>query len=780
MKQNLALNLPKEDTIPEPLAGKIRAGQITAILRLTPVMMIANLLNIATVDWLFWGNAPTAFLIAWSTLTALVALTGFRSWWRNRPTVFLEGLPPHSRSRRSIRRMIVSSGSMALIWSMVPLTLFASVDAPARLFIAVLTTGMMCGGALALSTVPVAALTYTFILMMASMISLISASEPLLGFIGVVLLIYTWILAKSITWKANMFVNRLIDQAKLEKQNELISLLLRDFEESASDWLWEFDEDGNLQHVSQRLASVLHKPADTLQGQSFRALFCADSEHDTTDSLKKLYMQVAQQTAFRDQVIAVSINGEESWWSLCGKPVYDETGSYRGYRGVGTDVTEARRAQARIARMARFDGLTGLPNRAQFCETLNAQALQDGSPPQPIALLYLDLDQFKAVNDTMGHAIGDRLLICVAKRLINAVGEKNSVARLAGDEFAVLLTDAREDAAIDLAEQIIRSLSNPYQLEGKQVRIGTSIGIALSQDGAHETEQLMKNADLALYAAKKDGRGRHRTFGPDIDAEVRKRREMVKDLQIALKSDHFSLHYQPIIAARDNRLIGFEALLRWHHPENGMISPADFVPVAEEYGLMDEIGTWVIHQACKEAASWPLPVKVAVNLSPTQFHNKQFHNIVLSAIGTSGLSPRRLELEITESVMLTQNEATVDVLNRLRSLGVLIALDDFGTGYASLAYLRSFPFDKIKIDQSFVREALERPDCAAIVKATAYLAANLGMTSTAEGVETYEQYEWLRAVGCTEIQGYLFSKPRPVAELGEFFTQGAYPFSKVA
>lgn len=779
MKQNLALDIPQTTDIQEPFAGKLRAGQIAAILRLTPVMMIANLLNVATVDWLFWDNAPKAFLLIWSALTILVVITGFRSWWRNRPQLLQEGLPSTPRSKRSIKRMIISAGTMALIWSLVPISLFSNADPGGQIFIAVLTTGMMSAGALALSTVPVAALLYTAILALSAAYALFSAAEPAFSFIGVILFIYTWILAKSATWKANMFVSRLVDQAKLEKQNELIGLLLRDFEESASDWLWEFDEHGHLQHVSARLATMLDKPIEMLQGVHYRAVFCANTEHDEAGSLQDLYDQISRHNPFRNQVVSVSIAGSQGWWSLCGKPVYDDAGTFRGYRGVGADVTETKRAQARIAQMARFDELTGLPNRACFRETLNALPMHASSPL--VAVLYIDLDEFKTVNDTMGHAIGDHLLVSVAERLVHSVGGDIGVSRLAGDEFAILLNDAvTEEAVLDLAASIIHSLNQPYQLDGKHVQIGASIGIALSHDCPDDPEQLLKNADLALYAAKRDGRGRFRQFSFDIDAALRKRREMASDLQAAIAAGALSLHYQPIVAACDNRLVGFEALLRWTHPERGMISPAEFIPIAEEYGLMDDIGTWVVRRACVEAASWPLPLKVAVNLSPTQFHNKQFLNIMLGAIGTSGLAPQRLELEVTETALLAQNAATVDALNHLRSLGVRISLDDFGTGYASLAYLRSFPFDKIKIDQSFVRDALDRPDCAAIVKAATYLADNLDMISTAEGVETYEQFEWLRAIGVDEIQGYLFSKPRAVEDLRELFEEGEYALAQVA
>ncbi|WP_162901619.1 EAL domain-containing protein [Breoghania sp. L-A4] len=776
----LGVHLPNTDHIPEPLAGKIRAGQIAAILRLTPVMMIANLLNVGTVDWLFWQSDHQVFLIAWSALTITLAVTGLRSWWRNRPLLQNDGLPRRSRSSKSIRRMIINSAVLALLWSMVPITLFAQAEPGARMFIAVLTSGMMSAGALALSTVPLAALTYTFMLALASAFALISAAEPVLVYIGVILLIYTWILAKTTTWKADMFISRLIDQAQLVKQNELIGLLLRDFEESASDWLWEIDEQGRLQHVSMRLAAMLGQPAAALQNRRFREVFCPHAGHAGTGNLQLVEDLIAKRAPFRDQVVAVTIGGIDGWWSLCGKPVFDETGAYRGYRGVGSDVTQSRRAQERIAQMARFDGLTGLPNRAHFRELLSARIAGEAATSPP-ALICIDLDQFKSVNDSMGHTVGDRLLVCIAGRLTDTVGDTAIVARLAGDEFAVLPSGPlREEDVVELARKVIAIISLPYQLHGKQVQIGASAGIALTGDGACSPEQLMNNADLALYTAKNEGHGQFRVFGPAIDAEVRKRRTMTEDLQAALKADEFSLHYQPVISACDNSLRGFEALLRWTHPVKGAISPADFIPVAEESGLMDEIGAWVIRTACAEAASWPRAVTLAVNLSPTQFHNAQLLNIILGALGTSGLSPRRLELEITETALLTHSTATVNTLNHLRSIGVRIALDDFGTGYASLSYLRGFPFDRIKIDQSFVRDAIERPDCAAIVKATIGLAASLGMASTAEGVETGAQFDWLRDQGCTDVQGYLFSRPRPAEDLPKMFEQGEKLFADVA
>ena len=413
-----------------------------------------------------------------------------------------------------------------------------------------------------------------------------------------------------------------------------------------------------------------------------------------------------------------------------------------GYLVAVVDITERRKAEARIAYMAHHDGLTNLPNRELYQERLREALERSEGGNKRVAVLCVDLDLFKNVNDSFGHPMGDRLLRLVADRLRSQVRGNNLVARLGGDEFAVILAaDVSPNEASDFASRLIKILSACYEIDGIEVVIGASIGIALSPGDGETTEELMRNADMALYRAKSDGGGVHRFFEREMDRQAQKRRDMELDLRRAFANGEFELHYQPLVDIAADRISGFESLLRWRHPEKGMISPADFIPVAEDIGLIVSLGEWVLREACAEAVKWPADVKVAVNLSPVQFRSRNLVQVVVSALANSGLSPKRLELEITESLFLAETEANLAILHQLRELGVSISMDDFGTGYSSLSYLRSFPFDKIKIDRSFVKDLAQRSDCVAIVRAISGLGRSLNITTTAEGVETMDQLD---------------------------------------
>lgn len=425
------------------------------------------------------------------------------------------------------------------------------------------------------------------------------------------------------------------------------------------------------------------------------------------------------------------------------------------------DVTEQRHAEARIRFMAHHDELTRLPNRVFFHERMSATLCEQGRSSEQLAVMCLDLDYFKNVNDTLGHPAGDALLKMVAQRLRGCVRESDVVARLGGDEFAILQRGEDQPVQAErLAQRIVDTLCQPYDLNGQRAIVGVSIGIDIATDVNTNPDLMLKNADVALYQAKADGRGTYRFFLPEMGIQIQTRRTMELDLREAMVRQELEVYYQPIFHLAENKVTGFEALLRWQHSTRGMISPAHFIPLAEELGLIVEIGEWVMQQACEEAASWPNGIKVAVNLSPIQFRSENLVLVVERALVQSGLPPHRLELEITETALLQDNEKVLGILHCLRAIGVRIALDDFGTGYSSLSYLRSFPFDKLKIDQSFVREMATRQDCRVIVKSVADLAAQLGITTTAEGVETVEQLADIRQAGCIEVQGYYFDKPK--------------------
>jgi diguanylate cyclase (GGDEF)-like protein len=446
-----------------------------------------------------------------------------------------------------------------------------------------------------------------------------------------------------------------------------------------------------------------------------------------------------------------------------------------GWVSTHEDVTEQREHEARIQYLARHDALTELPNRSQFLEQMTAAepAIERGDKA---AVLYIDLDNFRVVNETLGNAIGDKLLKQASARIWGTTRDTDLLARLGADEFALLLRPVQKPAeAAAIAERIIKAMAAPFTIDGHQIGIGASVGIVMAPADGETTDALLKNADLALHRAKGEGRSTYTFFEPGMDADIQQRREIETGLRQALARKQLRLVYQPLLGLKQNRITCFEALLRWDHAERGTISPADFIPIAEDTGLIVPIGEWVLNEACRTAAGWPTEARVAVNLSPVQFKSRQLFETVQKALHKSGLPATRLELEITESLLLTDSEATLETLHRLRALGVRISMDDFGTGYSSLSYLRSFPFDKIKIDRSFMRDLGSASDSLAIVKAVIGLGQSLGMATTAEGVETEEQLAAVREQGCDEIQGFLFSPPVAPAAVLELLKSQAQP-----
>jgi len=533
-----------------------------------------------------------------------------------------------------------------------------------------------------------------------------------------------------------------------------------EFENSGRGWFWETDPLGTLSYVSQQLAEDFHCDPEALLGRQFTDLLSVDHASESAEERKTLGFHLSARFPFSDVVVRPA-SEEDVHWSLSGNPIFDERGRFLGFRGIGTDLTEQRKSEREISRLARFDSLTGLPNRAMMRQTLD-EALRNAAHRQKgCALFMIDLDRFKNVNDTLGHPIGDALLRQVADRLKSVMGNHGQVGRLGGDEFQAVLPGTVDIGLLEsLARTLIEQASRPYQIEGHKVTIGASVGIAIGDPGRASADALVRNADLALYAAKAAGRGKHCFYEAAMHSEAAERQLLENDLRQAIERGELSVHYQPIVRAAGEEISGFEALCRWQHPTRGPISPAKFVPLAEEAGLIGKIGEWVLRTALEEAARWPNHVLVAVNLSPLQFNDPNVIEVVSKHLSETGVSPERLELEITEGVFLAEGDSTDDTFAKLKKIGVRLSLDDFGTGYSSLGYLKKAPFDKIKIDQSFVRGAASATNRnAAIIRAIVTLAETLGMDTCAEGVETHDDLQLIRELGVSMVQGYIFGKP---------------------
>ncbi|MFA7603078.1 MAG: EAL domain-containing protein [Novosphingobium sp.] len=572
-----------------------------------------------------------------------------------------------------------------------------------------------------------------------------------------------WVMVVFMHWALYnlyyMFATRRIRTKRLSQSNETIQLLLNQYDDEGSDWLYEIDAEFRIRNPSPRFCDACGRDRETLEGMSLLQLL---DEAVEANDLREL---LEEGRPFRNVVVPVRVGGAERWWSMNGRRVEGRPGQASGWRGFIADISAAKRAEAKVAFMAHYDVLTQLPNRTLFNATLE-RAFHRNAQDGRIGLLYVDLDHFKAINDGHGHAVGDRVLIEVARRLEDVVRPRDMIARLGGDEFVILMTDLDSTATgLAVAQRVIAAIGNAIEIEGQIMPIGASVGVAFAPEDGRTGDELLRAADLAMYDAKARGRRGVSVFDAEMQLQMQQRRALELDLRAAIVRGELELHYQPLLDIDSGATAGFEALLRWNHPTRGLISPETFIPIAEDTGVIVEIGEWVIRTALAQAASWPEELTVAVNMSPAQMKDGNLLPVVISALAASGIAPGRLELEITENLLMQESEEVLAILHKLRDVGVRIALDDFGTGYSSLNYLRSFPFDKIKIDRCFVSELAEREDCQAIVRSVIALANELKMTTTAEGVEFGAQLDALRRDGCTQAQGFLYSHAKPAGEL---------------
>jgi diguanylate cyclase (GGDEF)-like protein len=541
--------------------------------------------------------------------------------------------------------------------------------------------------------------------------------------------------------------------------------LLDDFERAGIGWLWATDEDGCLIYLSENAVENIDRPIEELLAKPLVSLFETDPNSMSGTPTRPLNFQITAKNKINDLIVRVSAGrsrheGRAIWWSISGHPKFDEAGAFQGYRGSAKDVTIEYQRQLEDSRMAEFDSLTGLANRHRMNKRIESILAAYKSSARACALVMLDLDRFKHVNDTLGHLAGDNLLKQVAGRIERAVGQRGEVGRLGGDEFQIILPDLDDRGKLgELANKIIQIVSQPYQIDDKHATIGTSVGIAVAPYDGNHKDDLIHNADLALYAAKNGGRGQFRFFSVDLKDEAEERSLIEEDLRDALSREELELHYQPIVRVEDNMVVVFEALMRWTHAERGPIGPSVFIPIAEESDLIFSLGKWALNRACQDAMAWPKSVRVAVNVSAAQFAHTDLVEIVTEALQKSGLEPDRLELELTESVFMGDSETIAETFKTLKALGIRLALDDFGTGYSSLSYLRSAPFDKLKVDRSFVDSCtLKDQNSDKIIAAIIGLSEALGMEVTVEGVEAFDQLDLVKSKGARYVQGWIYSK----------------------
>ena len=573
----------------------------------------------------------------------------------------------------------------------------------------------------------------------------------------------TVLLISACLMTGRSFIDRRVAEASLTEKSEVVSLLLKEFEDTGADWLWQTDTSRCITHVSPRFAHALGQPAEQIEGKPFLQMVAGESWESGkfSTALHELADKLKRRDSFSNMLVPVQINGENRWWELSASPKLDDNGAFHGFRGVGSDITEQRESADKISNLARFDTLTRLPNRLQLTDAARKAMQTADQWNSRCGFMMIDLDRFKAVNDTLGHPVGDRLLARVSDRLRSIMTDNELCGRLGGDEFAIVVKDASDSSYMEsLAKKIIETLARPYEVDQHTLYIGASVGTAIGPRDGRTVEMLMRSADLALYQSKDQGGGAFTHYEPTLHVQAEERRGMEIALRKALENEEMSLNYQPVVSADSGGVVGFEALLRWTNPQFGVVSPAKFIPLAEEARLIVSIGEWVMRTACKEAMQWPSTVKVAVNVSADQLTEANFLSTVVSALEESGLPPSRLEIEVTESIFMREGTGAAEMLDQIIALGVNLSLDDFGTGYSSLGYLRKTRFSTIKVDRSFVQGAAKNvPESLAIIRAVVAMADALGMSTTAEGAETEEEVQMIRKLGCRKIQGYYFGRP---------------------
>jgi diguanylate cyclase (GGDEF)-like protein/PAS domain S-box-containing protein len=695
------------------------------------------------VGWAMFGHVGVELIAPW------LAGVGFANWAvlrrvlsaaaSNAPRLGCKWLPS------------IEAIGLAALWSSLPTYAFAT-QAPEVQVVIGGAMGAMIFTAVALAAFPAAAMAWVATLTVAFCVAFFLGSQSLHLTLGFTFIAVAAVAVYSVARITRWTYGQLDRTAKVSADAESVRLMLREYEQHGVGWLWQVDAENRVVYISPRMTALLGRSAHQMHGHSLPAALGGNG---------LLGQALLSRQAFPNLEMEIRTREGSRWISLAGDPIVDMEGQFQGYRGVGTDITESRKTQERLTNLANIDVLSGLPNRGRVRQLLGealSGAQAEGSAP--CAIMFLDLDAFKPVNDTFGHPKGDLVLKSVARRLVKEVGDNGHVGRMGGDEFAVVVCDVSNRKTVEeLARRIIHAISEPFTIDRTDIRIGVSIGCAFGPVDGQSVDDLIQKADLALYQAKAQGRGKFCHFSADMQNEAEDRQRLERDMRAGIKAGQFRLLYQPLVNASTQMLMGFEALIRWHHPTRGIVSPLDFIPLAEDTGLIIPLGDWVIEEACRAVSQWPGDMTVAVNASARQLVSHSFPGTVREALSKYKLPASRIEIEVTESVFLGDANDALEVLKRLRALGLGIALDDFGTGYSSLGYLNKAVFHKLKIDGSFVREAAKSQETIAIIQSIVALAKSFRMTVTAEGVETSEDFTRMRDLGCHQIQGYLFGKP---------------------
>jgi diguanylate cyclase (GGDEF)-like protein len=740
-----SLGLSKDVAGKDEMSSPLRDTQLMARGHLAGFFAAANVVAALLLAVSLYGHVSFVLLLGWTGMVAVGNLAAMQ-------LARTQAITHVGRSGRKVPQyqMIGEVLARAALFLSLPLYCFSSLTPDLQ----VITASIMAGlgiAALGLVVVPacVTAWMSCFVLGLSGVLVL-ARDTIALGQMAAILFTLGVAVIGVVT-VARWALGQLETNADVGSQSASASLLLQEYEQRGVGWLWQVDAENRVTYISSRMTALLGRPSSAILGHSLPALLGGHAE---------LGRVLLGKQPFNSLEMELNTARGTRWISIAGDPIIDTADRFEGFRGVGSDITEVRQTQERLTHLANMDVLSGLPNRGRVRQLLGEALRTAVASNVPCAIMFLDLDGFKPVNDTFGHPKGDAVLQAVAKRLCDEVGADGHVGRMGGDEFAIVIIDAQSRLKVEsLGDRILKSIAEPYMIDQTEIRIGVSIGCAFGPIDGATVDDLILKADLALYEAKGSGRGVTKYFSSELQSEQEDRLQLETDLRTAIATRQFHLVYQPLVNARDQKLVGFEALIRWNHPRRGLIPPPVFIPVAEECGLMMQLGEWVIEEAVRAAATWPEPITVAINISPKQIVAPSLPNIVSQALSRNKLPGNRIELEVTEGIFLGDSKLTLDVMKRLRALGVGIALDDFGTGYSSIGYLNKAVFHKLKIDGSFVREAGTRPENVAIIQSIVQLAKSFRMNVTAEGVETAEDFERMRDLGVDTIQGYLFGRP---------------------